>query len=209
MTLGLDGFWRASAARTAAAAGGRRWLDVCSGTGDMAGELAALAPQGASICAADFSPEMIAGARSRPGMERVEFVLAGAGALPFGDGTFDLLTMSFATRNVQTGTGDLAAAFREFSRVLVPGGRLVTLETSQPPNALVRACFHLFTRTWVAPVGSLVSGSREAYAYLAGSMRAFHGAEELAGVIRGAGFARVEYRRMCFGAVAVHSAVKS
>jgi demethylmenaquinone methyltransferase/2-methoxy-6-polyprenyl-1,4-benzoquinol methylase len=208
MTFGLDGFWRRRAADDACAAGGSRWLDVCTGTGEMAGRLARGAGPGTSVCAVDFSLPMLRRAVRKRSCRRVAFVAGASGALPFPDESFDLVTISFATRNVNTSREALVATFREFNRVLRPGGMFVNLETSRPPARLIRSALHLYARVAVRHLGAFISGSRTGYSYLSRTLMRFYGAEELSAIIGEAGFRRVSFRRLTWGVVAVHRAVK-
>jgi len=209
MTLGLDILWRRKAARVAANEGGGMWLDVCTGTGEMAVYLGRLAKQGTVVMATDFSPQMIRKAIEKHGAREIAFILADAKSLPFADNTFDLVTTSFATRNLNVDRRSLIESFSEFHRILKPGGRYVSLETSQPPSSLIRKLFHLYVRLAVRPLGYAISGSRAAYAYLSHTMQRFYTADELADVMREAGFAKVSFRRLALGAAAIHKAVKS
>ncbi len=208
LTLGLDIPWRRAAARIAVAQGGRRWLDVCSGPGEMARNLARLAPAGTRIFAADFTPAMLSAGRWTGLSVPIHRIVSEAGHLPFPNGSFDLVTISFATRNINTSRDLLVARFREFHRVLRPGGLFVNLETSQPPFPVVRAMFRAYVRTFVRPLGSLLSGSKPAYAYLASSIPRFYDPDGLAALLRQAGFGRVTYRRLMLGAAAIHKAQK-
>ncbi len=208
LTLGLDVPWRRAAARLAASRGGRRWLDVCSGPGEMARNLAGLAPAGTRVFAADFTPAMLLAGRWSGRPVPILRVVAEAGQLPFPGGYFDLVTISFATRNINTSRDLLVARFREFHRVLRPGGAFVNLETSQPRAAFVRKVFHAYVGTFVRPLGAALSGSRPAYAYLASSIPRFYEPDRLAGLMREAGFADVSFRRLMLGAAAIHVAQK-
>ena len=205
LTLGWDIVWRRKAARLAAGFGGTAWLDVCSGPGEMARRLAALAPSGTLVAAADFTPAMVAASRTRG---RVRFVISEAGELPFPGGCFDLVTISFATRNINTGREPLLARFREFRRVLKPGGLFLNLETSQPPRPLIRKAFHAYIQTVVKPVGLLLSGSRSGYSYLASTIPLFFSAERLSELILEAGFRSADPLPLLFGAAAIHLAIK-
>lgn len=208
LTFGLDMLWRRRTARIAAQSGGDRWVDVCSGTGETALLLGGLADGGAEVYAVDFSQPMLERIGGKRGGGAVTSVLSDIKRLPFPDGTFDLVTISFATRNINLSREVLVSSFREFRRVLRPGGRFVNLETSQPSAPLARSLFHIYVRVFVRPVGRLISGSSEAYAYLAGSISRFYTAEELAAILGEAGFEDVGFRRMTFGAVAVHRGSK-
>ena len=208
MTLGLDILWRNKAANTASAEGGSRWLDVCTGTGEMANHLARRAQDCVTIVAADFSVPMMREATTKPQANHTTFVLADAKSLPFLDSTFDLVTTAFATRNLNVNRQLLVQAFAEFHRVLRPGGRYVSLETSQPPSRPVRKFFHLYVRLAVRPLGYTISRSRSGYGYLSYTIPRFYGAEDLAGILREASFTNVTYQRLLLGAVAIHKAVK-
>jgi demethylmenaquinone methyltransferase/2-methoxy-6-polyprenyl-1,4-benzoquinol methylase len=159
LTFGQDTLWRKKAAKTAAAAGGMRWLDACSGTGEMAAYLSHLAKDSTGLVAADFSLSMMRKAMEKPEAERIAFTLADVSCLPFPDNSFDAITISFATRNINLTKDNLLKCFREFHRVLKPGGRFVNLETSQPKLKLIRQMFHLYVKLAVRPIGRLVSGS--------------------------------------------------
>ena len=209
LTLGLDVLWRRRMARIAAGGGGTQWADMCTGTGETAVYLSRLAPDGTKIYGVDFSDVMLEKARKKPQAAGIKFVAADIKSLPFDDGSFDLITMSFATRNINLSRDILIRSFAEYYRVLKPGGRFVNLETSRPPSALVRKCFDLYVKLFVERLGRRISGARTAYAYLAGTIPRFYGAEELAGIMKEAGFERVTFQRLMFGAAAIHQAVKS
>jgi demethylmenaquinone methyltransferase / 2-methoxy-6-polyprenyl-1,4-benzoquinol methylase len=209
LTLGLDRPWRRAAAKRAARGGGTRWLDVCSGTGEMAENLSRRAAADVEIVALDFSRPMLTRARAKSMARPVEFVLGDVKRLPFPDGAFDLVTISFATRNINLSRQVLTATCAEFLRVLRPGGRFVNLETSQPGSRIVRALFHSYVKLLVKRVGTKISGSRAGYAYLSTTIPRFYGAEELTGILREAGFASVSCKRLFFGAAAIHTSVKA
>jgi demethylmenaquinone methyltransferase/2-methoxy-6-polyprenyl-1,4-benzoquinol methylase len=208
LTLGLDFIWRRRAAGIAAAAGGERWIDLCSGTGDMAANLRRTAKNGTRIYAADFSAPMFGKAREAPECAGIEFVLCDVKKLPFPDDTFDLATIAFATRNINLSRNKLTETFREFRRVLKPGGRFVNLETSQPSSRILKKLFHMFIKLFVKPVGGMISGSDRSYAYLSSTIPRFYPPEELMGIMREAGFEDGGIHRMSCGIVAVHQGVK-
>jgi demethylmenaquinone methyltransferase/2-methoxy-6-polyprenyl-1,4-benzoquinol methylase len=174
----------------------------------MAVCLYGLMPKGTSIKAVDFSPDMLAEARKKPEAKFIEFVTADTSALPFPGEHFDLITMSFATRNINLNRETLVRSFAEFYRVVKPGGRFVNLETSQPSNSIIRNCFHLYVKLIVKRVGYKMSGSRRGYAYLAATIPRFYSTEELADIMREAGFEKVTFKRLLFGVAAIHHATK-
>jgi demethylmenaquinone methyltransferase/2-methoxy-6-polyprenyl-1,4-benzoquinol methylase len=208
LTLGLDVLWRRRMTRIAASAGGTHWADMCTGTGETAVYLSRLAPNGTKVYGVDFSDVMLAKAREKPQAAGIEFVAADIKSLPFDDDTFDLITMSFATRNINLSRDILLRSFAEYCRVLKPGGRFVNLETSRPPSALVRKCFDLYVKLIVERLGRRISGARTAYGYLAATIPRFYGAEELAAIMKEAGFGQVTFQRLMFGAAAIHQAKK-
>ena len=208
LTLGLDIVWRKRAARIASMADGGQWVDICTGTGEMAAYLNRLSPNGTTICAIDFSLPMLEKAKRKPETERVNFVASDIKALPFPNESFDLVTMSFATRNINLNKDILIKSFAEFYRLLKPGGRFVNLETSRPPFSPIRMCFHLYVKLFVKSIGSRISGFRTAYAYLAKTIPRFYPPEELADIMRKAGFKKVTFQRHLFGVVAIHQGMK-
>jgi demethylmenaquinone methyltransferase/2-methoxy-6-polyprenyl-1,4-benzoquinol methylase len=208
LTFGHDVLWRRRAARIAAASGGTQWADMCTGTGEMAVCLSRLAPSGTSIRAVDFSLPMMAEAMKKPEARNIDFVVSDVKALDFPDESLDLITISFATRNINLGRDALTQTFAEFFRVLKPGGRFVNLETSQPSSPLIRKLFHFHVRAFVKPVGGLISGSRAAYAYLAHTIPRFYPPEELSEIMCEAGFENVTFKKLLFGAAAIHQGTK-
>lgn len=204
LTLGMDIVCRRKAAKIAVSGGGIRWLDLCSGTGEMAANLARLSQNGTTVYAADFSQPMISVAKKKPEAEKIRFVITDVGALPFQDNSFDALTISFATRNINTSRENLIDCLKEFNRVLKAGGRFVNLETSQPKSKILRKLMHLYVKVAVKPIGGTISGSKAGYAYLSQTVPRFYPAEAFAEIIRTAGFASVEYRRLFFGIIAIH-----
>lgn len=208
LTFGLDILWRKKAAKIATEGRGSRLLDICSGTGETAINLLHLAEDGGTVVAADFSDPMIRKLAEKPESNRILLTLADASSLPFADGTFDAITISFATRNISVSQDFRIKCFSEFHRVLKPGGVFINMETSQPPSKLIRRLFHWYVRAFVRPMANIISGSKASYAYLMNSILNFCDAEELADSIRQAGFSTVEFDLLLFGIVAVHKATK-
>jgi len=208
LTMGLDIVWRWRAAKIASTADAGQWADMCTGTGEMAANLSRLAPEGTKIYGIDFSEPMLEYARKKPQAVRINFVVSDIKTLPLPDESFDLLTMSFATRNINLSKDILIQSFSEFYRILKRGGRFVNLETSRPAFWPVRKCFHLYVKLFVKSVGTRISGAGNAYTYLATTIPRFYSAQELADIMRQAGFDKVTFQQYLFGAAAVHQAMK-
>lgn len=208
LTGGLDILWRREGVHTAASGGGKRWIDLCTGTGETAAYLRRTAPEGVKVMGADFSRPMLAEAARKPEGKRIPFVVADVGCLPFRSGSFDVATISFATRNINLSRAKLTQTFGEFRRILGQNGRFINVETSQPPNRIIRSIVHAYIALFVKPLGMLISGSRQGYAYLASTIPRFYEADELSAILREAGFSDVTYKRMTLGVAAVHRAVK-
>jgi demethylmenaquinone methyltransferase/2-methoxy-6-polyprenyl-1,4-benzoquinol methylase len=208
LTMGLDIPWRKRAAQVAAAGGGTLWLEVCSGTGEMAANLEKLAGPDTRIIVSDFSMPMVSIANEKEELRDAAISLADSYRLPFPNNTFDLVVISFATRNITPNRLRLTKFLREFHRVLKQGGRFVNLETSQPTLTPLRIAFRLYTKYIIKLVGRLISGSKTGYAYLAHTVPRFFNAEDLSNILYEAGFSKVNHVTMTFGVVAIHRAVK-
>lgn len=208
LTFGMDIFWRKKAVKIAAERGGERWLDICSGTGETAAYLRRVAPKGTKVFSADFCEPMLKKAMEKPEGKNINFTLADANILPFKDESFDVVTISFATRNINVTNESLRQSLSEFHRVLKKGGRFINVETSQPRSNILRKLFHSYIKLFIRPIGEAISGSNAGYKYLSHTIPRFYGAEEFSGIIREAGFAKVDYKQMFFGISAIHVAEK-
>jgi demethylmenaquinone methyltransferase / 2-methoxy-6-polyprenyl-1,4-benzoquinol methylase len=197
MTLGLDQRWR-RATVSAVVVPGNKVLDACCGTGDLA--LAAVRA-GGRVTGIDFSERMLDRARRKS--TAVEWVLGDVTALPFADAGFDAATVGFGVRNLQ----DLERGLAELRRILRPGGRLGVLEITRP-RGLLAPFYRLWFDGLVPLLGKLLPGG-SAYTYLPASVRRFPGPEELAELLRAAGFSDVDYRLFAGGIVALHTGVAS
>lgn len=209
-TLRFDERWRRLAADECLRAGADRFLDLCTGTGDLAIRIAA--SQGScAVYGVDFSMPMLGVARvkaHRAGAG-VLFTAGDAGELPFKDSSFNAIGIAFGFRNLTYRNPGRDRYLSEILRVLAPGGRFVIVESSQPRSRIFRSLVHLYTRVGVSIMGGLVSGKRGAYRYLAHSAVNFYGPEELSALLRNAGFSRVEFKLLLGGAAAIHVAYKN
>jgi demethylmenaquinone methyltransferase/2-methoxy-6-polyprenyl-1,4-benzoquinol methylase len=195
MTMGLDQRWR-RATVAAVVQPGDRVLDACCGTGDLA--VAALGA-GATVTGIDFSERMLERARRKS--DEIEWVQGDAVKLPFEDASFDAATVGFGVRNL----ADLERGLAELRRVLRPGGRVAILEITKP-RGLLAPFYRLWFDAFVPLLGKVLPGGA-AYTYLPASVRRFPGPDELAGLLRGAGFEDVRWRTFAGGIVALHIGV--
>jgi demethylmenaquinone methyltransferase / 2-methoxy-6-polyprenyl-1,4-benzoquinol methylase len=221
MTAGLHHRWRERAVDLAKVGPGSRALDVATGTGDMAIELARRVAPAGEVVGSDFSEAMLDRARAKAAAGtaavRPRFEWADAMALPYADDCFDSATVGFGARNFD----DLAQGLGEMARVVRPGGTVVVLEITTP----TRPPLSLFYRVWfdrIVPIlgrlaggimglASLLgsSGSKgaiaDAYTYLPSSVRRFPGPRVLAGEMERAGLREVRYVLIAGGIVAIHA----
>ncbi|MEO6418629.1 MAG: ubiquinone/menaquinone biosynthesis methyltransferase [Polyangiaceae bacterium] len=201
MSVGIDRAWRARAIALLADAPEGAALDLCAGTMDLTAMLVRARPR-CRVVAADFAAKMLeAGKVKAP---RAEVVVADALELPFKDGEFTSVICGFGMRNLS----DLARGIDEVRRVLAPGGVFVTLEFFRPMRATTRF-FHTAYASHVLPtVGGKVSGDREAYAYLATSVKEFVSRVEYEDKLRDQGFSRVHGIDLTFGVASIVRGVK-
>ena len=209
MTAGLHHRWRERAADLARLQPGQRALDVATGTGDLALELARRVGAEGEVVGSDFSEGMLAKAREKAargegaGMGRLRWEHADAMALPYGDGEFAAATVGFGARNF----GDLERGLREMVRVVRPGGRVVVLEITTPTRPPLSRFFRLWFDRIVPLVGRLAADP-EAYAYLPSSVRRFPGPEALAQKLAACGLVDVRWILTAGGIIALHSGTR-
>ncbi|HVP02929.1 MAG TPA: bifunctional demethylmenaquinone methyltransferase/2-methoxy-6-polyprenyl-1,4-benzoquinol methylase UbiE [Solirubrobacteraceae bacterium] len=201
MTAGLHHQWRRRAADLADLRPGDSALDVASGTGDLAIELARrVGPQG-HVIGSDFSEEMLARARTKEPAIRWEW--GNALELPYDSDRFDAVTVGFGARNF----ADLDRGLREMTRVARPGGRVVVLEITAPTRPPLSTFFALWFDRVVPLLGRLAADSA-AYEYLPSSVKRFPGAHELAQRLDSAGLADIRYILTAGGIIAIHAGRK-
>ena len=210
MTAGLHHQWRRRAADLARLSPGGRALDVATGTGDLALELARRVAPGGTVVGADFSERMLELAQVKWERERglgkapfdvaVRFEAANALALPYGDDEFDAATVGFGARNFS----DLDRGLAEMARVVRPGGRVVVLEITTPTRPPLSTLLEVwFDR--IVPVLGRLAGDPDAYSYLPSSVRRFPPPEGLAAAMGRAGLTSISYRITAGGIIALHA----
>jgi demethylmenaquinone methyltransferase/2-methoxy-6-polyprenyl-1,4-benzoquinol methylase len=197
MTAGLHHRWRERAADLAAVGPGGRALDVASGTGDLAIELARRAGPTGTVVGSDFSEAMLERARQKS--SAVTWEWANALELPYPDGGFDAATVGFGARNFS----DLDRGLAEMARVVRPGGRVVILEITTPQRPPLSTFFSIWFDRIVPALGKL-AGDPDAYAYLPSSVKRFPAPEALAGRMARAGLTDVRWILTAGGIIALH-----
>jgi demethylmenaquinone methyltransferase/2-methoxy-6-polyprenyl-1,4-benzoquinol methylase len=197
MTAGLHHQWRRRAADLACVGPGDRVLDVATGTGDLAIELARRVAPGGTVVGTDFSEEMLQHARGKaPG---ITFEWGNALELPYADGEFAAATVGFGARNFS----DLEQGLSEMARVVRPGGRVVILEMTTPQRPPLSTFFSFWFDRAVPVLGRL-AGDPEAYSYLPNSVRRFPGPSALAARLAAAGLIQIRYVLTAGGIIALH-----
>lgn len=205
MSLGFDRRWRRALVRALAPSPGSRWLDVATGTADVALALTAACPD-CTVVGVDASQGMLEVGRVKlaaAGLaSRVELVPGDAAALPFPDDAFDGACAAFGIRNVP----DRPRALAEWVRVVRPGGRVAVLELTEPRRGPLAPLARLHIHGVVPRLGAWLSGD-PAYRYLPRSIAAFPTPEVFAGLLRAAGLTNVTVTPLTMGVCHLFTAV--
>ncbi len=205
LSWGVDHLWRRKLVRAVHDAHPARVLDLATGSGDVAFALADGLPTGTHILGMDFCQPMLDEAVVKrdavPRHTGIVFQQGDGLALPLPDAAFDAATIAFGLRNM----ADRHRCLSELRRVLRPGGRLFVLEFSQP-QLWFRPFYYAYLRYVLPRVAGVVTGDRDAYDYLCGSISEFPDRHALADELRRAGFTAVRATPMTFGIVALHDA---
>ncbi len=207
-TFGQDRAWRRKAVAELLKKHPRKVLDLCTGTGDFILELAKKAGENAELIGYDFSPDMLNVAREkfnelnqREKIPQVTFLEGDAGKMPFEEGKFDALGITFGIRNLIYENSRADLHLREINRVLGPGGQLVVLESSRPANFMWRMFNAIYLRFILPYLGGLISGNLKAYQYLASSSKNYYTRREMGRILESAGFRAAVSRSLFLGSV--------
>ncbi|MCS7066691.1 MAG: bifunctional demethylmenaquinone methyltransferase/2-methoxy-6-polyprenyl-1,4-benzoquinol methylase UbiE [Fimbriimonadales bacterium] len=206
LSLALHHRWRQSVVRMLELTPTARVLDVCTGTGDLALQIARHIGPAGEVVALDFCEPMLLRAREKArqqGLNHIRYVPADALQLPFAAETFDAVTIAFGLRNLI----DKQAAFREMARVLKPGGRAAVLELTRPLGTSTRLLYDLYALHLLPRIGKWLSYG-DAYYYLPMSIHHHEDRATIAEYMGQAGFAPVCYRDLTLGVVCVHIGIK-
>jgi demethylmenaquinone methyltransferase/2-methoxy-6-polyprenyl-1,4-benzoquinol methylase len=207
-SLGWHRVWKRRLVRMAASRPGARALDLCCGTGDVA---LALARRGLDVTGLDFSEPMLAIARRRAQQagfcsanksnSSLRFLRGDAQQVPFSDGSFDVVTISYGLRNL----ADLETGLREMKRVLKPGGRVFVLDFGKPDNAAWRAVYFGYLRHFVPLLGRWLCGDADTHGYILESLLHFPAQNGVAAKMRELGFGEVRILNLFGGVMSINS----
>ena len=203
LSLGIDKLWRRCLVKQLAKSNPRQVLDIATGTGDLAIQLAKH-HKSVNITGVDISENMLSIGREkilkRKLEGRINLKQANSLSLPFANGEFDAAMVAFGVRNFE----DLSKGITEVHRVLKDGGSLYVLEFSMPSRFPMRNLYRFYFRRVLPFVGGIVSGSKSAYTYLPESVFAFPEKEKFVEIMANAGFKNCSYKRLTFGVASIY-----
>ena len=197
LSYGQDGRWKRRLIGLAGPLRGTRALDLATGTGDIAFELAA---RGAEVVGLDVTHRMIELANAKAGGRRVRFLVGDMLALPFPAGSFEIVTIGYGLRNVP----DLGAAIDEVARVLKPGGRMLSLDFNRPPSRVVTWLYLTYLTLVGGALGWVLHRDPDTYRYIPASLRSYPGAAGVALMIEARGFEHVVHYPVLAGLMSIH-----
>ncbi len=203
MSFGLDKSWRKFTVRRSGLKPGGSGLDVCCGTGMLSMEQALSVGPNGRVTGLDFSENMLAIAKENikgfKFKDNITFIQGNAMELPFEDNTFDCATVGWGLRNVP----DILTAVKEMTRVVKPGGKVVSIDMGQPTAPVFKQIYWLFFEKIIPAMGKLTAGNKGAYQYLHNSAKVFPPQWELTRIFAEAGLIDTVYHNLAGGAVAV------
>lgn len=208
ISFGIDVKWRKKVVKTIAATNPENALDIATGTGDLAIQMAEAIPQ-AKVTGLDISPGMLEVGKTKvkdKNLEsRINMVIGDSEALPFEENTFDAITVAFGVRNFE----DLEKGLSEIHRVLKPGGIFVVLETSVPVKFPFKQGYQMYSKMILPLIGRIFSKDRSAYAYLSESASVFPFGEAFNNILKKTGFIEVSDKPQTFGVATIYEASKA
>jgi demethylmenaquinone methyltransferase / 2-methoxy-6-polyprenyl-1,4-benzoquinol methylase len=208
LSLGQDVRWRRALKQFLPDNDGQTILDLATGTADVLIVLAKDNPKVERGFGVDPAVKMLEIGREKIKAQHLESRLmlqqGDAQALPFLDGTFDCVTISFGIRNIP----DLRLALLEMYRVTKKGGRVLILEFSKPEDPLLKAGHWLYLQTIVPVVGFLFSGNFKAYTYLNQTIQTFPYGERFCKILKQMGFVDIHASPLMGGAATIYAAQK-
>ncbi len=208
MSFGTHRLWKRFLVERTGLREGESAIDVAGGTADIAILMAKRVGSKGRVVVYDLNRDMLRIGRDkcvdRGFLKNIDFVQGNAEEIAFEDNSFHCATVGFGIRNVT----HLDRAFKEMTRVVKPGGRVLCLEFSHPGNPLFSRLYDIYSFTVIPRMGEMVAGNRDAYVYLAESIRRFPDQERLKSIMEEAGLYNVKYYNLFNGIAAVHVGVK-
>jgi demethylmenaquinone methyltransferase/2-methoxy-6-polyprenyl-1,4-benzoquinol methylase len=206
LSAGFDRYWRKAAVNKLEPIANRLFLDLATGTADIALELAI---RGKSrVIGVDFSTAMLElgknKVKARNMQSSVQLFPGAAENLPLKSNTFDGAISAFGARNF----ADINHAIHEIHRVLKPQGKIVILEFSFPQNGFLQWLYRLYFEKILPVMGRWISGHKNAYSYLPDSVGTFPKGEKFASILKGAGFESVGFKELTFGITTIYTGLK-
>ena len=206
LSMGIDIQWRKKVRRLLATIEPKRILDIATGTGDLAIELAKLKPQ--EIVGADIAVDMLKIGEEKVKAKNLDNIIkmepGDSENLRFDDNYFDAVTVAFGVRNYE----NLLKGLKEMNRVMRPGGLVAILEFSKPHGFPFRNIYNFYFKNILPGVGRLVSKNDEAYTYLPDSVQKFPENKDFMGVMAKAGYKNIKQQRLTFGIATLYAATK-
>ncbi|WP_289043538.1 bifunctional demethylmenaquinone methyltransferase/2-methoxy-6-polyprenyl-1,4-benzoquinol methylase UbiE [uncultured Olleya sp.] len=206
ISFGIDIKWRKKVVALVKATNPKNVLDIATGTGDLAINLAETSAE--KIIGLDISSGMLEVGKQKIKTkkldQKIEMVIGDSENLPFDDNTFDAITVAFGVRNFET----LENGLKDILRVLKPGGVFVILETSVPTKFPFKQGYQFHSKVILPTVGKLFSKDKTAYKYLSESANAFPYGEALNNILRKIGFINVTDMPQTFGVATIYKASK-
>jgi demethylmenaquinone methyltransferase/2-methoxy-6-polyprenyl-1,4-benzoquinol methylase len=206
ISLGIDVKWRKKVVEIVGKNNPKQILDIATGTGDLALMMSVLKPD--RIVGLDISVGMLAVGKQKIAKanlsDKIEMIVGDSEEMPFDDGTFDAITVSFGVRNF----ANLNKGIKEIARVLKSTGVLVILETSNPLKFPFKQGYKLYTNVFLPVVGKLFSKDKVAYSYLSESANSFPFGETFNNILKRNGFTTTEYKPVTFGVATIYTARK-
>lgn len=207
LSMGQDRYWRKKTVEIAAILPNQMVIDLCTGTGSLAAEIAKRLDTG-KVIGVDFCEEMLLKAKETINNSqykgKIEFVNGLAEDIPFDDNIFDCATIAFGLRNVD----NIQQTFREMYRVTRHGGKIISLEFVVPSSRIIKWLYYPYLK-WILPIiGQLFSKKKIPYQYLSDSISGFMSSQELAAVMTGVGLKNVGWHNLSGGVVVIHVGYK-
>lgn len=205
LSVGFDKRWRKLAVDELAPITNKTFLDVATGTADIALEMARRQPAPREIIGMDFSQSMLELGNNKVSGLNIKLIPGSAENIPLKDKVFDGVVTAFGVRNFS----DAKEGLREMHRVLKPNGKIVVLEFSFPQNGLLQWFYRFYFENILPLTGRIISGHKSAYSYLPASVANFPQGNEFKKMLEESGFDNVSFKELTFGIVTLYTGLKN